>query len=70
MVDLDDAGCLLLPLKFLWLIFYEFLFERIAVGIGRLVLLPFGKRNAGEFTAGMLGFGVIIAVCWGIVYFV
>ena len=68
MVDLDDAGCLLLPFKFLWLIFYEFLFEKIAVALGRLILLPIGGRNAGEFTAGMVGFGVIIAVCLGLIY--
>lgn len=67
MVDLDDAGCLLLPFKLLWLIFVELLFERVAVGLGRLLLLPFGRRNAGEFTAGMLGFAFIIALCWGIV---
>lgn len=68
MVDLDDAGCLLLPLKFLWLIFYELMFDKIAVAIGRLLLLPLGKQNAGEFTAGMVGFGAIIAVSLGIIF--
>jgi hypothetical protein len=65
MVDLDDAGCLLLPFKLLGFLFFELFFEGLMVRLGRLILWPFGKRNAGEFTAGMVGCGVFIAACYG-----
>ena len=70
MIDLDDAGCLLLPFKLIGFIFQEFLFEMIAVNIGRLVLWPFGKRGVGEFTAGMTGFAVLIAVSLALIFLI
>lgn len=70
MIDLDDVGCLLLPFKLIGFIFQEFLFEMIAVKLGRLVLWPFGKRNVGAFTAGMTGFAVVIAASLGLIFLI